>query len=125
MFMAWTVLEETCLLNDALALFDKNTLYVGDDILGDIIGTGDRGLVNGFQNEAQFNRPRNVAILGHSIFVADSGNNAIRHVRVNDNGRNYFVSTVIEELDSSPLSVTTMKLATFTFCYAMEYTAFR
>ena len=99
-----------------LALFDKNILFVGDNtIFGDvIIGTGEPGFKNGFQTEAQFNRPRDVAILGHSIFVADSGNNAIRHVHVNDNG-NYFVNTVIRNLDSSPLSVTTDEIGNIYF----------
>jgi hypothetical protein len=98
-----------------LALFDKNTLYVGNDILGRIIGTGDRGLVDGFEGVAQFNRPRDVAVLGHSVFVADSGNNAIRQVHINDSDRVYFVSTVIQKLDSSPLSVTTDEIGNIYF----------
>jgi sugar lactone lactonase YvrE len=99
-----------CFGDLALALFDKHILYIGSGIIGDIIGTGDPGFKNGVPNAAQFNQPRDVATLGNSIFVADSGNNAIRQVHFFDlgfNDRRYFVSTVIQDLDSSPLSVTT------------------
>ncbi len=44
-------------------------------------GTGERGLLNGTGNVAQFNTPRGVAVaLSSAVIVADTGNNVLRRI---------------------------------------------
>lgn len=44
------------------------------------IGTGQRGMVDGAYDEAEFNQPQGMAILGNTLYVADTNNHAIRAV---------------------------------------------
>ncbi len=49
------------------------------DVL-DVIGSGEEGLVDGDFNTAQFFRPQGLALVDHTLYVADTENNAIRAV---------------------------------------------
>ncbi|MCH7656059.1 MAG: redoxin domain-containing protein [Chloroflexi bacterium] len=43
-----------------------------------VIGTGEAGLADGMLEGAQFNRPQGMARFGEALYVADTGNHAIR-----------------------------------------------
>lgn len=45
-----------------------------------IIGSGARGLKDGNFKTAQFDHPRGIAVIGHDLYVADTGNHALRRV---------------------------------------------
>jgi NHL repeat len=45
-----------------------------------IIGTGQEGLANGSFEQAQFNRPQGVTLVGNRAYVADTENHVIRRV---------------------------------------------
>ena len=106
--------EEGLLSSDVVvALYNKNIIYIST-ISDDTIGDGTAGLIDGFDNVARFNKPRDVATLGKSIFVADSGNKAIRRIDVLDNGR-YWVSTIVQGLAKQPTSITTDEIGNIYF----------
>ncbi len=45
-----------------------------------IVGSGTRGLKDGDFKTAQFDHPRGIAVLNHDLYVADTGNHALRRV---------------------------------------------
>ena len=61
-----------------------------DGTVLDVIGNGEQGLVDGSSRSARFSFPQGMALSGSSLFVADTGNHAIRIVDL-ENGA---VSTV-------------------------------
>jgi thiol-disulfide isomerase/thioredoxin/sugar lactone lactonase YvrE len=46
----------------------------------EVIGSGERGFANGGYADATFNEPHGLALLGDTLYVADTKNNAIRKV---------------------------------------------
>jgi thiol-disulfide isomerase/thioredoxin len=48
----------------------------------DIIGTGERGLGNGAFETATFNKPQGMALVGDTLYVADTENHAVRAVNL-------------------------------------------
>ena len=65
-----------------------------------MVGTGEAGKHDGGDAEAMFNNPHGVTEIGDDIFVADTGNHAIR--RIHGGGG---VSTVVGEDLNSPMDV--------------------
>ena len=76
----------------------------GDGTVLDVIGSGEPGLTDGPAKEARFQRPQGMALAGDALYVADTGNHAIRQVNLSER----LVSTVVgdgrqdEEWDSAP-----------------------
>src|SRR5690606_35545245 len=46
----------------------------------EVIGSGTRGFVDGDYESAAFNKPQGMALLGSTLYVADTNNHAIRAV---------------------------------------------
>ena len=51
-----------------------------DGTVLDVIGSGEEGFLNGDTNDARFSRPQGMALLAETLFVADTGNHAVRRV---------------------------------------------
>ena len=51
-----------------------------DGTLLEIIGTGERGVMDGLYNQASFYRPQGMALDGETLYVADTENHLIRRV---------------------------------------------
>ena len=51
-----------------------------DGAIQTVIGSGIGGLADGALEAAQFNRPQGLALIGETLYVADTGNHAIRFV---------------------------------------------
>ena len=51
-----------------------------DGRVRDVVGTGEKGLVDGSFDHAQFNDPQGMALDGETLYVADTNNHAIRRV---------------------------------------------
>jgi thiol-disulfide isomerase/thioredoxin len=51
-----------------------------DGTIQTVIGSGNEGLADGVLEGAQFNRPQGLAVSGDALYVADTGNHAIRYV---------------------------------------------
>ena len=74
---------------DRLFIADTNhhrivVASLGDGSVLDVIGSGTPGLVDGAAGQARFLRPQGMARSGDSLFVADTGNHAIRVVDLSE-----------------------------------------
>ena len=76
----------------------------GDGTVLDVIGSGEPALADGPAKEASFQRPQGMALAGDALYVADTGNHAIRRVDLSER----LVSTVVgdgqqdEDWESAP-----------------------
>lgn len=61
-----------------IIIADLNTYEVLD-----VIGSGERGLVDGPFGEAMFNKPQGMALIDNALYVADTNNHVIRSVWLN------------------------------------------
>lgn len=62
---------------------NNNVIRIVSAATGDIntfAGTGVQGYINGSSTEAEFNAPAGLALFGGNLFIADSGNGAVREV---------------------------------------------
>jgi hypothetical protein len=87
------VTSEPLAFPNAVALSDDGTrLYIADTNhhrivacaadgrIESVIGDGDAGLLDGRAEQARFNHPHGLALDGPAIYVADTGNHAIRRI---------------------------------------------
>ena len=51
-----------------------------DGTVLDVIGSGEQGFLNGVTSDARFSQPQGMALLAETLFVADTGNHAVRRV---------------------------------------------
>lgn len=92
--------------NEVIRQYDNAT-----GTLTTIAGTGNAGFADSTSSgrDAQFNDPQGITTDGTNLYVADSGNNAIRKIELSDG--KYLVSTVtgggINSVLKSPAGVTT------------------
>ncbi|HKJ31229.1 MAG TPA: thioredoxin-like domain-containing protein [Balneolales bacterium] len=63
---------------------DHNRIVVTslDGRVKEVIGNGKSGLKNGTYQEAMFNQPQGMTLMGDTLYVADTGNHAIRAINL-------------------------------------------
>lgn len=71
-----------------------------------IIGTGQQGFVDGTFNETQFDNPQGMALGGNVLYVADTGNHAIREIDLNNETVRTLVGTGEQANRYPPISGT-------------------